>query len=1233
MSPSETAKLNAAIRKRKKRKPIASTAEVWHPSVRTAVVTDLSVSHDINVEPEVEMDAAEDIADAEVEPVSGSHQCLPCRAKRYANSDDPLKTWIPYCDEYLDELISLEGMGCSHGLGCPDCRQAAFFRCRDCFGGDVEWEDSFFHRRTLKGLGLWIQLGHPPGQRCLYAKAAHKDFMILDINGIHQVNVNFCGCGVIMTPKHLQLLQSGWWPATLLEPQTCTTLRALRHFQALNLQGKLSAYDFYRTLELRTNTMGLVKLPDRLPSFMLMIWEFQHVLMGKQAGRGHDPDGLANTPAGGLAVRCQACPIPGVNLPAGWENAAGDTRWLYRLFIHKDCNFCMSNRLRSSEERDPTLSNGQAYFVDNAPYSLHVLNHASEEDVKGCAGFATLLDANTKQTKGLRSTRKGECLQGINPSIKIVDSYDIGCEWKKNLYKCMKSLPKHLRLSTPEDRIAFLVNKFHLAGHAKKCQAPFSFNFRYGVGQSNGEGPERLWAWLNGAGPSTKEMGPGTRQDTINDFCAFMNWLKTIGMEKALLQLLVEAVIEAIKHMSAFKIFHAKLKCDRLKELEGWEKMLVEWEANHSKPCPYETSEDTMTLSKVRKMVMQEEEAGNVGIAVNAVSSATAFLILGLDVEKAQETLSKDVKATLGPTTLQAAELQNRQTGLQQKVDWFYKLQAIHMPGVEAIREAEAIRIRSTQSTGPENAKLYLPSDLSTVMRSRGCSSGLVSLEARLRHAEAVDALHNVWNYLRMQTYLSKFKIKNITGQIANTRACSMLSQVESKITSSVSRYCRSRAAYMALQGPGQWEKVLQVPKPEDVRGLNESDLKETEQMDGERLVKKTGVQVGGDTVKPGEGHQELSWIWLEGKYDKDDGDGPHMCEALQIEWAKAKARAERWVKEVALLDEEMHRTIEYCKWKAVWWENQATRRQELEEAAHLAHHQAVIQYTPTSPHIHHPLPPPPSMSPDLKEGLIAYTLEQAFYEHRRAAVWEKSWRAARTQAKASTIITGMDREADDNDEDKALLNGIPSLSDDFDNDNGLWQSSELDAEIVVTIRYDPASDLRADAAILPPLTRLHLSKLLTVEPAQFPIDPDTDVASSASYHPDSPTSSLHKSDYQPISPLLSTLGDSSFTLTTDLDLEEQHPRPFSRHLHTPLPPLHWSTPSIPYTDRICIENDLFDFLMEQVSSSATALQTAEWTHSYWIEQGKCLAGSDGLMGPQLPSWYPSEPAPVAPKA
>ncbi|KDQ50679.1 hypothetical protein JAAARDRAFT_199805 [Jaapia argillacea MUCL 33604] len=82
-----------------------------------------------------------------------------------------------------------------------------------------------------------------------------------------------------------------------------------------------------------------------------------------------------------------------------------------------------------------------------------------------------------------------------------------------------------------------------------------------------------------------------------------------------------------------------------------------------------------------------------------------------------------------------------------------------------------------------------------------------------------------------------------------------------------------------------------------------------------------------------------------------------------------------------------------------------------------------------------------------------------------------------------------------------------------------------------------------------------------------------------------------------------------------------------------PLPSLHWSAPTISFTHRLGIKNQLFDFVMEQVSSSATKLRTTEWTHSYWIKQGKRLVGSDGLLGPQLPTWYPTEPAPFAPKA
>jgi hypothetical protein len=40
----------------------------------------------------------------------------------------------------------------------------------------------------------------------------------------------------------------------------------------------------------------------------------------------------------------------------------------------------------------------------------------------------------------------------------------------------------------------------------------------------------------------------------------------------------------------------------------------------------------------------------------------------------------------------------------------------------------------------------------------------------------------------------------------------------------------------------------------------------------------------------------------------------------MQVEWAKAKARADRWHEEVLLVTEEMRRVICFMEWKATWW-------------------------------------------------------------------------------------------------------------------------------------------------------------------------------------------------------------------------------------------------------------------------------------------------------------------------
>ncbi|KAJ7800945.1 hypothetical protein B0H14DRAFT_3092515 [Mycena olivaceomarginata] len=99
--------------------------------------------------------------------------------------------------------------------------------------------------------------------------------------------------------------------------------------------------------------------------------------------------------------------------------------------------------------------------------------------------------------------------------LSIIASYDIACQWFCNLFERMKALPKEMHLPAGV-RVQFKVPKFHLPPH---------------VGRTDGEGVERNWSWLNMIVRSVSVMGPGAREDTIDDFCGYANWRKTVSLD------------------------------------------------------------------------------------------------------------------------------------------------------------------------------------------------------------------------------------------------------------------------------------------------------------------------------------------------------------------------------------------------------------------------------------------------------------------------------------------------------------------------------------------------------------------------------------------------------------------------------------------------------------------------------------------------------------------------------
>jgi hypothetical protein len=185
-----------------------------------------------------------------------------------------------------------------------------------------QWNGQYFVSCTLKSLGLCVQLGHRPGERCSEPAPIHSSFVVLHTNGIHDAAVDTCDCErrLWAGPPEEQMLRMGWFPATDDRPRTCATMEVLDAFLLQTYQAKTTMYDYYLVLEKLTSNVG-VKPPNRYHAFLRMVREYSHLLMLKRAGRGHAKLGVLGTAQGELTVLCPCCPVPGINLPQDWENA------------------------------------------------------------------------------------------------------------------------------------------------------------------------------------------------------------------------------------------------------------------------------------------------------------------------------------------------------------------------------------------------------------------------------------------------------------------------------------------------------------------------------------------------------------------------------------------------------------------------------------------------------------------------------------------------------------------------------------------------------------------------------------------------------------------------------------------------------------------------------------------------------------------------------------------------
>ncbi|KAJ7812574.1 hypothetical protein B0H14DRAFT_2377530 [Mycena olivaceomarginata] len=588
----------------------------------------------------------------------------------------------------------------------------------------------------------------------------------------------------------------------------------------------------------------------------------------------------------------------------------------YQLMVSEDANFKMKGRATSTRANDPTLGPGWVCMVVSDGYLEHLAKYIDQDEISHCVAFAALWRANNKHVKGLRATgigsvscsrhelfrangmgdlQKGEkysnmdylwfsSLMGIT-LLSIIASYDIACQWFCNLFKCMKALPKEMHLPAGV-RVQFKVPKFHLPPHVKKCHAPFSFNYTKWVRRTNGEGVERNWSWLNMIARSVSVMGPGAREDTIDDFCGYANWRKTVSLGNLLLRKMALAIPKAMLHNRAFHAFTDALREGHEEELMKWEADVQAWEQDHDQLCHMIIPRIKIrpTMEEVWLLIAEEEHA-QAEKGDSRTNKPASFILAGLEIEEQQWMVQLEAKRR-NCTSTQAADLQRRRTLLLGMVKCLRDEQVHFMPGLAVLLEAEP----STESSRrPEEMRLHLPSSFTKEVRDRICVAELPSEEERLRLAQAHEVLRNLQQHLRIRTLAHQFKRRHTGGQAAYTKSQALQSGIEEHIKGAASCYRSAREALLLLCGPGAWEEVLQVLQQADIRGMNEQTLNDEEKEEERKarilaglLPDKNEVDEFGEVVEPtvlfnletGEGKRSLSWIWYTGAASDPTSNG-----------------------------------------------------------------------------------------------------------------------------------------------------------------------------------------------------------------------------------------------------------------------------------------------------------------------------------------------------------------------
>jgi hypothetical protein len=223
-------------------------------------------------------------------------------------------------------------------------------------------------------------------------------------------------------------------------------------------------------------------------------------------------------------------------------------------------------------------------------------------------------------------------------------------------------------------------------------------------------------------------------------------------------------------------------------------------------------------------------------------------------------------------TDLQRTKIKERSNAVRRKIKAWRKSQKLYMPEATILREkaARAADRAAHLSSGtmpeeaPEDIPLWLPSSIGHKAK---CDRKLQRIEFKLREAQAHDALRDLRRHLLFTSHLWGNKRRFTRGQGPNTCARTLIRRTQGKTDAAAEKYRVSYKALVVLGGilgETEWKKALRPLTSDDVRGMSEGLLRDSE------------------------GRRTLSWIWtivgIGEKVDRQLDDG-QLRFRIFIEW------------------------------------------------------------------------------------------------------------------------------------------------------------------------------------------------------------------------------------------------------------------------------------------------------------------------------------------------------------